>query len=63
MPNDSSRALIERYFHTMRQKKRKPMPGEDRLVAGIVERARERAEDARLDELAERDAWERGSEG
>jgi hypothetical protein len=47
----------------MRQKKRKPMPGEDRLVAGIVERARERAADARLDELAERDAWERGSEG
>jgi hypothetical protein len=62
MSNDSAR-LIERYFHTMRQKKRKPMPGEDRLVAGIVERARERAADARLDELAERDAWERGSEG
>jgi hypothetical protein len=62
MSNASAR-LIERYFHTMRQKKRKPMPGEDRLVAGIVEWARERMAIARLDELAERDAWERGSEG
>lgn len=51
--------LIATYFHAMREKRRKPMPGEDRLVAGIVERVREVG---RLERAADRDAHERSLE-